>query len=154
MSTTANAGRVAGTTLPVEARMIWSAPVEDFFLDPSVARGRPVAELLPLIEGDIVSFLQQDPDIFALEDYYNLSAAIDITIDRQLVHEAEDQSLSGERLVALEVSVSGQMIANNGPGAISRWCYPEIVDELEQYADLSGDPQRFTVSIRQRRPRR
>lgn len=134
------------TYLPITASFTWRAPAKYFFADervPSLSQD----EIIERIKDDAEKILKESPSIEGFSKAYNVSAA-EFIVDGELIQPFPfNEDIKGSAMIEITVSVEGEIEANNGPGAMKSWGGSEIFDEIEEYSDLNGHPERFKIEV-------
>jgi hypothetical protein len=135
-------------TQTVKAAFSWIAPGDLFFISPPPGSSE---EICQKIEEDVYSFLQSNPGLEALEDYFNISGAVSFFLEGKYLAGpsgigCDDQPGIGN--YELSVEIAGNLRSDRSHGEINRWCSAELWDEIYAYGDLSGNPDRFKIKVR------
>lgn len=103
--------------------------------------------ILAQIEADAREIIEKQPSIEGFSAAYNVSAA-EFTVDGELIQPFPfNEDIPGSERVTISVAVAGEIEANHGPRAMKSWSGAEIFDQIAEYSDLNGDPERFTITV-------
>lgn len=96
------------------------------------------------LEVEICSYLDQYPSLEALQDCYGIEATT-FWIDGHCAAPYRDPGSGGNLDVC--VSIEGEIEGRFAPEVIASWDADQIWEELADYSDLLGFPDRFEIRV-------